>query len=51
MFVHFLAREGDTYYSRFFQNEDIFIQLDELDKITHALKGFNYSLTQAQKPF
>ena len=36
----------------FFQNEVIFVQLDELnelDKITHALIGFNYSLTQAQK--
>ena len=36
----------------FFQNQDIFVQLDELDeldKITHAWIGFNYSLTQAQK--
>ena len=40
--------------SFFFQNEDIFVQLDklvELDKITHAWIGFNYSLTQAQKTF
>ena len=38
----------------FFQNEDIFVQLDELDKldgITHARVGFNYSLPQAQKTF
>ena len=41
-----------TYFvdlSFFFQDEEIFIQLDELDKITHAWIGFNYSLTQAQK--
>ena len=37
-----------------FQNEEIFVQLDELDeldRITHAWIGFNYSLTQAQKTF
>ena len=38
----------------FFQNEVIFVQLDELDKfdtLTHAEIGFNYSLTQAQETF
>ena len=35
----------------FFQNEEILIQLDELDRITHAGIGFNYSPTQAQKTF
>ena len=38
----------------FFQNEDIVVQwdeLDELDKITHAWIGFNYSLSQEQKTF
>ena len=38
----------------FFQNEEIFVQLDEfdeLDRITQASIGFNYSLTQAQKTF
>ena len=38
----------------FFQNEEIFVQLDELDKldrITRSRIGFNYSLTQAQKTF
>ena len=38
----------------FFQNEEIFVQLDELDefdRIIHAWIGFNYSLTQAQKTF
>ena len=37
-----------------FYNEHIFVQLDELDeldKVTHAWIGFNFSLTQAQKPF
>ena len=37
-----------------FQNEETFVQLDELDeldRITHAWIGFNYSLTQAQKTF
>ena len=32
----------------FFQNEEIFVQLDELDeldRITHAWIGFNYRLT------
>ena len=36
----------------FFQNKEIFVQLDKLDKfnrITHAWIGFNYSLKQAQK--
>ena len=36
----------------FFQNEEIFVQLDELDeldRITQIWIGFNYSLTQAQK--
>ena len=35
-----------------FQNEEIFIQLDELDelnKITRAWVGIHYSVTQAQK--
>ena len=39
-------------YSSFFQNKVIFVQLDELDelnRITHAWTGFNYSLTQAQQ--
>ena len=38
----------------FFQNEETFVQLDELDeldRITHAWIGFNYSLTQVQKTF
>ena len=36
--------------SIFFQNEVIFIQLNELDKLdmTHAWIGFNNSLTLAQ---
>ena len=33
----------------FFQNDDIFIQLDELDRITQTWIGFNNSLTQEQK--
>ena len=33
----------------FFQNEAIFVQLDELDKIPLQWIGFNNSLTQAQK--
>ena len=36
----------------FFQNEEIFVQLDELDqldRITYAWIGFYYSRTQAQK--
>ena len=40
--------------SFFFQNEEIFIQLnelDELDKITPAWLRFNYNLTQAQRSF
>ena len=39
---------------QFFQNEEIFVQLDELDeldRITHAWIGFNYSLIQAEKTF
>ena len=43
-----------AFQSSFFQNEDIFVQLDELyeiDNITHAWIWFNYSLTQAQKTF
>ena len=39
-------------HSSFFQNEEIIVQLDELDKldrITHVWIGFNYSLTQAEK--
>ena len=35
----------------FFQNEEIFVKLDELDRITRTWKGFNYSLTLAQKTF
>ena len=35
--------------NRVFQNKEISVQLDELDRITHAWIGFNYSLTQAQK--
>ena len=37
-----------------FQNEEIFVQLDELDKldrIIHACIGFNYNFTQVQKIF
>ena len=40
--------------SIFLQNEEIFIQLDELDeleRITLAWIGFHCSLTQAQKTF
>ena len=36
----------------FFQNEEIFVQLDEsdeLDRIIQAWIGLNYSLRQAQK--
>ena len=36
------------------QNEEIFVQLDELDeldRITHAWIGFNYSVTKVQKTF
>ena len=35
----------------FLQNEEIFVQLDELERITLAWIGFNCSLTQAQKTF
>ena len=41
-------------HSSFFQNEEIFVQLDkldELDRITHARITFNYNLTQARKTF
>ena len=40
-----------TEESFFFQNEEIFIQLDELDeldRIAYAWNGFNSCLTQAQ---
>ena len=40
--------------NQFSQNEEIFVQLDELDdldRITHEWIGFNYSLIQAQKTF
>ena len=40
------------FQSSFFQNEEIFVkldELDELDRINHAWIGVNYSLTQAQK--
>ena len=36
------------------QNEEIFVQLDELDEldtIPYACIGFNYNLTQTQKAF
>ena len=36
-------------HSSFFKSEEIFIQLDELDRITHAWIGLNCSLTEAQK--
>ena len=38
----------------FYQNEEIFVQLDdldELDRIIHAWIGFDYHFTQAQKTF
>ena len=38
-------------HSIFFENEEIFVQLDEVDRITRTWIGFNYSLTQAQKTF
>ena len=43
-----------TWQSSFFQNEEIFVKLDELDEldiITHALIGSNKSLTKAQSTF
>ena len=56
-----LRLELATYFSSvtftfyiLFQNEEIFIQLDELDKfqrITHVWIGFNNRLTQAPKTF
>ena len=48
---------GNVTYSEtiyFFLNEVILVQLDELeelDRITHAWIGFNYSLKQGQKTF
>ena len=45
---------GYIYILFFFQNEENFIQLDELDesdRISHAWIWFEYSLTQAQKTF
>ena len=44
----------EKFQSSFFQNEEIFIQideLDELDRITHAWIVLIYSPTQAQKTF
>ena len=44
--------KGSIYF--FFQNEEIFVQLDqldELDRITQAWIGSIHSLTQAQKTF
>ena len=41
-------------HSSSFPNEDIFVQLDELDeleRITQAWIGLNYTLTQARKTF
>ena len=46
--------EQTTPLIKFFFNEEIFVQLDELDeldRITHVWIGLNYSLTQAQKTF
>ena len=43
-------KNGTEQYWFFFQNEGIFISLDELDgldRITYAWILFNYSLTQA----
>ena len=37
--------------SSFFQNEVIFVQINELDRISHAQVEFNYSLRQTQKAF
>ena len=34
-----------------FQNEYIFVQLDELDRITYGQIEFSNNLTQAQKTF
>ena len=34
-----------------FQNKEIFVQLEELDRITQAWIGSNSSITQAQKTF
>ena len=39
----YTSTEPECTHNLVFQNEDIFIQLDELDRITHALIGFNYS--------
>ena len=49
-----LRRHRQQSQSRFFQNEVILVQLDELDesdRITHAWIGFNYGFRQAQKTF
>ena len=46
---------NDAWLSSFcFYNEEIFVKLDELDKldsINHAWIGIKYSLTQAQNTF
>ena len=47
-----IPHQNRIIHSSFFQNEEIFVQLDELDeldRITYAWIGFNYSLAQAQK--
>ena len=39
-------------HSSFFQNEEIFVEVDELDnldRITHVWIGINYNLAQAEK--
>ena len=36
-------------HSSCFQNEEIFVELDEFYRITHEWIGYNFSLTQAQK--
>ena len=38
-------------FNLFFLNEEIFVQLDELDRMTHALIGWNNSQIEAQKTF
>ena len=51
--VQWLVLQMILKYS-FFQNEEIFVQLDELDElnsIIHAWIEFNYSLTQARKTY
>ena len=52
LYISNLTAPDKTFY--FFQNEEIFVQLDELDeldRIIDAWKGFNNNLTQAQKTF